>query len=137
MAHLLHIDSSARYEDSVTRAMTAWFVENWLQAHPGGQVTRLDLAREPLPHFARYRHASFQRNREKTVATPISCTPINHSKSADTVIIGAPMYNYAVPSSLKAWIDRICIMPNFADQKTGRCPLGRQQAGGRGHRPGR
>ena len=41
MSHLLHIDSSARYEDSVSRAMTALFVEHWRKAHPQGKVTYL------------------------------------------------------------------------------------------------
>ena len=45
-------------------------------------------------------------------------------RAADTVIIGAPMYNFSVPSTLKAWIDRIAVTANFADPKTGTAPLG-------------
>lgn len=123
MAHLLHIDSSARYEGSVTRSMTAWFVERWLHAHPGGQVTSLDLAREPLPHFA---HTDMHRSAEpREDGSNADFVRTNQTlKAADTVIIGAPMYNFAVPSSLKAWIDRVAIMPNMADPNTGSAPLG-------------
>ena len=123
MSHLLHIDSSARYEDSVTRWMTAWFVENWKREHPHGQVTTLDLAREPFAHFSpNDMHRSAEPRADGSNADFVRANET--LKAADTVIIGAPMYNYAVPSTLKAWIDRICLMTNFPDAKTGATPLG-------------
>ncbi len=123
MAHLLHIDSSARYENSVTRAMTAWFVENWRGAHPQGQVTTWDVVREPIAHFAEGdMHRSSEPRPDGSNADFVRASAT--LKAADTVIIGAPMYNYTVPSTLKAWLDRIAIMSNFPDAKTGAVPLG-------------
>ena len=123
MAHLLHIDSSARFEDSVTRSMTAWFTENWQQKYPGGQVTTLDLAREPLAHFAeRDMHRSAVPQADQSNVDFVRANAA--VKAADTIIMGAPMYNFTVPSSLKAWLDRIAIQSNFKDQKTGYVPLG-------------
>jgi len=110
---LLRIDSSAR-SSSVTRQLTAKFVEEWKQNHPDGEVIQRDLATTVLPHITddwsathleSYQLTSSQRDYLST-----SDRLIEELEAADTIVIGAPMYNFAIPSSLKAWIDQIVRM---------------------------
>ncbi|NUR57424.1 MAG: FMN-dependent NADH-azoreductase [Catenulispora sp.] len=115
MATLLHIDASLYPgEASSSRRVTAAFADAWRAAHPDGQVVHRDLAAEPLPHMdALTVSAAF--------ADPSSHTPeqagahaarlalIEQAEDADVILIGAPMYNFGVASSLKAWIDHLIL----------------------------
>jgi FMN-dependent NADH-azoreductase len=110
---LLQIDSSAR-TSSVTRQLTAKFVEEWKKNHPAGEVIQRDLAATILPyitddwggiHLEPSQLTAAQRNYLST-----SDRLIEELQAADTIVIGAPMYNFAIPSSLKAWIDQIVRM---------------------------
>jgi FMN-dependent NADH-azoreductase len=110
---LLRIDSSAR-SSSVTRQLTAKFVEEWKKNHPAGEVIQRDLATTMLPHITDHwggthlepsQLSPAQRNYLAT-----SDRLIEELQAADTIVIGAPMYNFAIPSSLKAWIDQIVRM---------------------------
>ena len=92
---LLHIDSSILGEGSVSRAVSAAAVARLRQAHPGVQVTYRDLTADPLPHLA--------------LADLADPTVVDEFLAADVVVIGAPMYNFSLPSQLKAWIDRVLI----------------------------
>ncbi|HJR11855.1 MAG TPA: NAD(P)H-dependent oxidoreductase [Rhodanobacteraceae bacterium] len=99
---LLHIDSSVLGENSASRSLTAAIVARLRTEHPGMEVTRRDLAAQTLPHFAPVLaegHPCVTRNIEI----------LDEFLAADTVVIGAPMYNFTIPSQLKAWIDRILI----------------------------
>ena len=91
---ILHIDSSISGEDSVSRDLSAAIVG----ALGAGEVTYRDLAAEPLDHltFPAFGEADSQE-------------ALRQFKEADTVVIGAPMYNFTIPSQLKAWIDRILV----------------------------
>jgi FMN-dependent NADH-azoreductase len=107
---LLQIDSSAR-AGSVTRGLTAKFAEEWKTNHPTGEVIHRDLATTMLPLITDDWNA--------TQIDPSKLTPahrnylstsdalIEEVQAADTLVIGAPMYNFAIPSLLKAWIDQI------------------------------
>ncbi|MET7365587.1 NAD(P)H-dependent oxidoreductase [Streptomyces sp. NPDC005566] len=103
MATLLHLDSAVFPQDSTSRAITAAFVETWREQHPGGQVVYRDLAADPLPHLD---------------ATAVSAGADDALRSklaaelagADAVLIGAPMYNFSIPSTLKAWLDQVIIV---------------------------
>ena len=99
---LLWIDSSARPHDaSTTRRLTAGLVERLELDTPDLVVERLDLGQSPLGHLTvDGPNADEGRAAQETLA---------QFKRADTLVIGAPMYNFTVPSSLKAWIDRIAI----------------------------
>jgi FMN-dependent NADH-azoreductase len=110
---LLRIDSSAR-SSSVTRQLTAKFVEEWKKNHPSGEVIQRDLATTTMPHITDHwggthlepsQMSPAQRNYLAT-----SDRLIEELQAADTIVIGAPMYNFAIPSSLKAWIDQIVRM---------------------------
>lgn len=104
---ILHIDSSARKEGSVTRDLSAEIV-----ARLGGTIIRRDLA-NPVPQLsAGWLAANFtpadERDAVQTDVLSLSDTLIAELKSADTIVIGAPVYNFSVPSALKAWIDQVC-----------------------------
>jgi FMN-dependent NADH-azoreductase len=110
---LLRIDSSAR-GSSVSRQLTARFVEDWRQEHPAGKVIERDLSRTPLPQITD--------EWAGTYADPAKLTPeqreylatsdelIEELRAADTIVIGAPMYNFTISWPLKAWIDQVARM---------------------------
>lgn len=101
---LLHIDSSALGENSVSRVLTRAVVERFQAELPGLDLVRYDLDAEPLPHLTAAALAK---------ADPVQAVRADQVLAdflaADVLVIGAPMYNFAVPSTLKAWIDRIAV----------------------------
>ncbi|UWQ49983.1 NAD(P)H-dependent oxidoreductase [Leisingera caerulea] len=104
---VLHIDSSARIEGSVTRDLSARIVSRL----GADQVIRRDLA-APLPLLdgawvgANFTPADQRTNEQKQVLA-LSDSLVEELKQADTIVIGAPVYNFSVPSTLKAWIDLV------------------------------
>ena len=110
---LLHIDSSVLAANSVSRQLTARLVEQWQAAHPGTQVEYLDLAQASPSHLS-LESLGFAAGPDAEGLTPaqrrenaISEQLVTQFLAADVVVVGAPMYNFSVPSQLKAWIDRI------------------------------
>src|SRR5690348_15881836 len=101
---LLHIDSSILGEASASRALTREIVSRWRAAHPGIEVTHRDLAARELPHLT---HAAFTRADELEAAR--NAAVLDEFLAADIIVIGAPLYNFSIPSQLKAWIDRISV----------------------------
>lgn len=105
---ILRIDSSANTTDSVTRALTDRIIEKLGDT----DVTVRDLAREPLPQIthtwaiARVTPEA-DRSNEQTEALVESDKLVAELLTADTIVIGAPIYNFSVPASLKAWIDLV------------------------------
>jgi FMN-dependent NADH-azoreductase len=110
---LLQIDSSAR-SSSITRQLTAKFVEEWKKNHPAGEVIRRDLATTVLPQITDDWGGTHVEASQLTAAQRTYLATSDHLieelQAADTVVIGAPMYNFAIPSPLKAWIDQIVRM---------------------------
>jgi FMN-dependent NADH-azoreductase len=108
---LLRIDSSAR-RNSVSRQLTQRFVETWKQENPTGKVMERDLATTNLPLITdEWTHAAYS---DPATLTPaqletlsISDALVDELLAADTIVIGAPMYNLTVSAPLKAWIDQI------------------------------
>jgi FMN-dependent NADH-azoreductase len=111
---LLHIDSSILGDNSASRQLSQTVVEAIKAVTPGAQVTSRDLATDALSHFsaatllaagtpAQKRDAAQQHEAE------LNSTALSEFLAADTVVIGAPMYNFTIPTQLKAWIDRICV----------------------------
>lgn len=99
---LLHIDSSVLGENSASRSLTEAIVRRLRVENPGIEVVRRDLAAQTLPHFTPVLdegHPCVSRNAEV----------LDEFLGADIVVVGAPMYNFTIPSQLKAWIDRILI----------------------------
>ena len=107
---LLQIDSSAR-TSSVTRRLTARFAEEWKENYPDSEVVHRDLSATTLPLITDDWGAAQLEESKLTLAQrsylSTSNELIEELRAADTVVIGAPMYNFAIPSLLKAWIDQI------------------------------
>jgi FMN-dependent NADH-azoreductase len=99
--NVLHIDSSITGEQSVSRRLTARIVEGLRKGSPGLDATYRDLAKNPLPNHAIPHEA--ERDRDAVAAS------LEEFLGADVVVIGAPMYNFAIPSQLKAWIDSLLV----------------------------
>jgi FMN-dependent NADH-azoreductase len=87
---VLHIDSSINGDESASRTLTRSIVDRL----GAGEITYRDLAAEPLGHLS-------ERGQDPEV--------VDEFLAADTVVVGAPMYNFTVPTQLKAWIDRIVV----------------------------
>ena len=99
---LLHIDSSALGDYSVSRQLSADIVAELRRHAPSLDVTYRDLAAQPLPHWTPVADAS-------DPAALLGSQMLEEFLAADTIVIGAPMYNFAISSQLKAWIDRILV----------------------------
>jgi FMN-dependent NADH-azoreductase len=99
---LLHIDSSALGSHSVSRGLTADIVARLKSAHPGITVQYRDLSAQPLPHWAPVADAG-------DPAALLGNEVMDEFLAADVIVLGAPMYNFGIPSQLKAWIDRIMV----------------------------
>jgi len=92
---ILHIDSSINGENSASRTLSKSIVDQVKGAQWGEQVVYRDLAADPLPHL--------------TLEAFADTSVLDEFLAADTIVIGAPMYNFSLPTQLKAWIDRIAI----------------------------
>ncbi|MEU5419394.1 FMN-dependent NADH-azoreductase [Streptomyces sp. NPDC001407] len=123
MATLLHLDSSALPQGSHSRDVTAAFRKAWEEQHPDGTVVYRDLAANPLPHItADGVQALFTapeaRTEAQAAAFALRTELAEELERADAVLIGAPMYNFSIPSSLKAWLDQVIIMGRTAGVET-------------------
>jgi FMN-dependent NADH-azoreductase len=120
MATLLHIDSSLFPSGlSSSRAVTDTFRRTWQEHHPDGTVIYRDLTVNPIPHLTADAHTAGQSDpASHTLAQAAAfaqrLTLIEELENADAVLIGAPMYNYSIPSTLKAWLDNIILVGRTA-----------------------
>ena len=92
---ILHIDSSINGDGSASRELSRSIVEQVRQSNWGEEVVYRDLAANPLPHL--------------TLDAFADTTALDEFLAADAIVIGAPMYNFTLPTQLKAWIDRIVV----------------------------
>lgn len=110
--NLLHIDSSVLAGNSVSRQLTASIVAQWVASHPGTRVDYLDLAVDAPSHlnadslgFSAPAGAELSEVQQRENA--VSEALVSQFLAADVIVVGAPLYNFSVPSQLKAWIDRV------------------------------
>jgi FMN-dependent NADH-azoreductase len=109
---LLHIDSSVLGENSVSRQLTARIVAEWSAQHPGTTVDYLDLALEAPSHLS-VDSLGFRLGADANLTdvqrreNEVSEALVSQFLAADVIVVGAPLYNFSVPSQLKAWIDRV------------------------------
>ncbi len=109
---LLHIDSSILGEHSVSRQLTKDTVAQWVTNHPGTTVEYLDLAVDTPSHLSadslgfRAPAGAEQTDVQKR-ENAISEALVTQFLAADVIVVGAPLYNFSIPSQLKAWVDRI------------------------------
>ena len=125
---LLHVDSSVLGTNSVSRQLTADAVTDWVATHPGTQVEYLDLATSAPSHFDAnslgFRMPegtvlSDEQKRENVISEKL----VSQFLAADVVVVGAPLYNFSIPSQLKAWIDRLA-QPGRTFKYTEKGPTG-------------
>ncbi|MFJ4690794.1 FMN-dependent NADH-azoreductase [Streptomyces sp. NPDC088766] len=120
MATLLHLDSSLLPASaSASRAVTEAFRKAWEEQHPQGTVHHRDLSAEPVPHLdALTASAGFAdpatHTPEQAAAFAERLKLVEELEEADAVLIGAPMYNFTIPSTLKAWLDQVLLMGRTA-----------------------
>ena len=112
MTYILRLDSSPRLENSHSRHLADQIEKHLLALNPALAVKTRDLSSSELPHIADETISGFYAlpediTFEQKAATALSDSLIAELKGADTLLISAPMYNFSVPSSLKAWIDQI------------------------------
>ena len=112
MTTLLQISTSLFSEDGQSSRLSRDFVAAWQTRHPDGRVVVRDLAAKPMPHLTAERFQAF-------LAKPETRTPAQQAivaesdaliaelQAADAVVLGLPMYNFGIPSTLKAWIDHV------------------------------
>ncbi|RXH31964.1 FMN-dependent NADH-azoreductase [Bradyrhizobium zhanjiangense] len=109
---LLHLDSSVLGPHSVSRQVSAAIVDRLRQATPALDITYRDLTQTPLAHLSGSHLAAAQGAPAPAELAPdlaASAAALDEFLAADIVVIGAPMYNFTIPSQLKAWIDRILV----------------------------
>ncbi|MFI6826397.1 FMN-dependent NADH-azoreductase [Kribbella sp. NPDC050241] len=137
MTTLLHLDSSAnRSEESLTRQLSRLFADTWQAVHGSAGYLYRDLAADPVPPIDTAYCRLGRRSEQYGVVPPAKVDALVQSQaeetawaltqplitqlvSSDTVVIGAPLYNYSMPASLKAWIDRVSFPGGFADPDSG------------------
>jgi FMN-dependent NADH-azoreductase len=110
---LLHIDSSVLGPNSASRALSAEIVARQIALHPGINVVHRDLAGDAALHLSSEHLAAWQgaavEDDELGADLAKGGAYLNELSAADIIVIGAPMYNFSIPSQLKAWIDRVVV----------------------------
>ncbi|WP_138517479.1 FMN-dependent NADH-azoreductase [Rhodoferax bucti] len=110
---LLHIDSSILGPNSVSRQLTQDATAQWVKTHPGTTVEYLDLATDAPSHLSaeslgfRMPAGSADLSEGQKRENAISEALVSQFLAADVIVVGAPLYNFSIPSQLKSWIDRI------------------------------
>jgi FMN-dependent NADH-azoreductase len=112
MATLLKLQSSLFSKQGQSSALTDQFAELWLKQNTNGQIVTRNLASEPVPHLDQARFSALttpkdQRTEEQESIVAYADTLINEIKNADVLVLGVPMYNFSVPSVLRAYFDHI------------------------------
>lgn len=100
--NVLHLDTSALGGHSVSRQLTASIVEQLKRDGKAGSVAYRDLAAEPLPHWQPHADTASEAAQHDEAV-------LQQFLAADIVVLGAPMYNFSITSSLKAWLDRVIV----------------------------
>lgn len=110
---ILHLDSSVTGEKSISRPLTAFAAETLKKANPGAEYVYRDLVKNELRHYTAvarlYGDNAPQITDEQKAELATGKELLAEFLSADTLLIGAPMYNFSIPSQLKAWIDLIVV----------------------------
>lgn len=112
MKTLLQINASLFSADGQSSRLAARYAGQWREANPGSRVVVRDLAAEPVPHLTAERFQAFlakpdERTAEQKAIVAQSDALIDELAAADVLVIGLPMYNFGIPSTLKAWIDHV------------------------------
>jgi FMN-dependent NADH-azoreductase len=110
---LLHIDSSILSANSVSRQLTKNIADQWVATHPGTTVDYLDVTVNTPSHLSaesmgfRLPAGSAELSEGQIRENAVSEALVSQFLAADVIVVGAPLYNFSIPSQLKAWIDRV------------------------------
>lgn len=112
MKTLLYVRTSLFGAQGQSSQLAERFVVDWLVRNPGGRVVTRDLSADPVPHLTAERFQAFSSRREdrtaeQQAAVDYSDMLIDELKAADTIVLGVPMYNFSVPSTLRAYFDHV------------------------------
>jgi FMN-dependent NADH-azoreductase len=112
METLLYVRSSLFGESSATRRIADEFIATWQAAHPGAKLIERDLVADAIPHLGLATLSGLavpesERSPAQAVAVAYADALIAEVEAAGTIVLAAPMYNFSIPSVLKAWIDHI------------------------------
>ena len=112
MPTLLQVKSSILGHASQSGALADEFVQHWREVNPQGRVIVRDLGAEPVPHLDGQRLAALTsdaagRTSEQQAVLDLSDTLVQELRDADVVVLGVPMYNFSIPSQMKAWFDHV------------------------------
>ena len=129
MTYLLHLDSSADVRSSASRQLTSEFAQRWVAASPGREIRYRDLHAAPLPHLpTNTLHFTADRRPVDGIApapdiAQLQDELIEELSGAAGVLIGAPMYNFSMPSTLKVWVDYVHVIGATSPAAEGIAPL--------------
>ncbi|MCB1713879.1 MAG: NAD(P)H-dependent oxidoreductase [Candidatus Competibacteraceae bacterium] len=112
MTKILQINSSLFAEQGVSSTLADQFVQGWLEREPDSQLQKRDLSAQPVPHLDSDRLSALmtpaeQRSPAQQAMVDYADELINEVQQADVLVLGLPMYNFSVPSTVKAWFDHI------------------------------
>jgi len=111
MTNILIIDSAATGASSISHRLTDGLAETLRRRHPGARIVRRDIGADPIPHLDGETTAAIRGAEAETEvarkAVALSDLLVAELKAADLIVIGAPMYNFGMPSTLKAWFDHV------------------------------
>lgn len=140
MPTLLRIDVSARGSESISRTVTDSFEASWLDQLPAGEVVARDLITAPVPHYPAELIPRTMGHEVDSPAAHFQDELVDELLMADAVVVSTPMYNLAIPSVLKAWIDHIVLLGRtlrpHEDAPTAGVPVTIITAFGGGYGPG-
>lgn len=110
---IIHVDASILDAQSASRQLSRTIVDQLKSDNPDAPVIRLDLALEPFGHLTGAEFMAFQgmEPQDSSIKECVvrNATALDDFINADVVVVGAPMYNFSVPSQLKAWLDRLAV----------------------------
>jgi len=112
MTTLLHIDASARVTRSLSRKLSRDFIDTWKRRQPDDTIIRRDIGLNPPPATTEAWIAAVfadpaARTAQQRETIALSDTLIDELDRADIIVLGTPMYNYGMPTSLKGWVDQV------------------------------
>jgi FMN-dependent NADH-azoreductase len=110
MTHILAVNSSISGEASVSRVLVEDALQRLLEVNPGATVTHRDLGNSPIPHLTPATVAGIRADattQEERATAAFSDELIDELRAADVIVIGAPMYNFSIPTGLRAWFDHV------------------------------
>jgi len=112
MKNLLVVNSSPNLDTSISRKLSAEFIEKWEASFPEGVVKTRDLVKDLVPHLTQETIGAFyaldaDKTAAQKLAVALSDTLVDEVLAADTIVIGAPMHNFSISSGLKAYFDHI------------------------------